>query len=59
MTKLKDQIVTKLKNSNRAKLNINKKNCDNSKTQTVIVIKITVVTEVVIMTSFSKNTLTP
>ena len=56
---LKDQIVTKLKNSNCAKLK--KQNCDNSKTQIVIVIKITVVTEVVIMTSFSKkhlNTLT-
>ena len=34
-------------------------NCDNSETQIVIVIKMTVVTEVVIMTSFSKNTLTP
>ena len=54
---LKDQIVTKLKNWNRAKLK--KINCDNSKTQIVIVIKITVVTEVFIMTSFSKNTLTP
>ena len=36
-----------------------KSNCDNSKTQIVIVIKITVVTEVVVMTSFSENTLTP
>ena len=36
-----------------------KKNCDNSKTQIVIIIKITVVTEVVIMTSYSKNTLKP
>ena len=53
---MKDQIVTKLKNSNRAKLK--KKICDNSKTQIVIVIKMTVVTEVVIMTYFSKNTLT-
>ena len=34
-------------------------NCDNSKTQIGKVIKITVVTEVVIMTSLSKNTLTP
>ena len=39
--------------------NKKKSNCDNSKTQIVIVIKRTVVTEVVIMTSFSKNTLTP
>ena len=54
---LKDQIVTKLNNSNRAKLK--QLNCDNSKTQIVIVIKITVVTEVVILTSFNKNTLTP
>ena len=55
---LKDQIVTKLKNSNCAKLK--KLNCDNSKTQIVMVIKMAVVTEVVIMTSFSKkNTLTP
>ena len=54
---LKDEIVTKLKNSNCAKLNFF--NCDNSKTHIVIVIKMTVVTEVVIMTSFSKNTLTP
>ena len=54
---LKDQIVTKLKNSNCAKLK--KLNCENSKTQIVIVIKMTVVTEVVKMTSFSKNTLTP
>ena len=54
---LKDQIVTKLKNSNCAKLN--KLNCDNSKTQFVIIIKITVMTEVVITTPFSKNTLTP
>ena len=46
---LKDQILTKPKNSNFAKLK--KINCDNSKTQIVIVIKITVVTEVVIMTS--------
>ena len=56
---MKDKIVTKLKNSNCAKLK--KFNCDNSKTQVVIVIKITVGTEVVIMTSFSKkhlNTLT-
>ena len=53
---LKDQIVTKLKNTNCAKLK--KINCSNSKTQIVIVIKITVVTEEVIMTSFSKNTLT-
>ena len=56
---LKDQIMTKLKNSNCAKLK--KLNCDNSKTQIVIVIKMTVVTEVVIMTSFRKkhlNTLT-
>ena len=54
---LKYPIVTKLKNSNCAKLKNN--NYDNSKTQVVIVIKITVVTEVVIMTSFSKNTLIP
>ena len=56
---MKNQIVTKLKNSNCAKLE--KLDCDNSKTQIVIVIKLTVVTEVVIMTSFSKkhlNTLT-
>ena len=51
---LKDQILTKLKNSNFAKLK--KKNCDNSKTQIVIVIKMTVVTEGVIITSFSKKT---
>ena len=50
-------MVTKLKNSNYAKLK--KLNCSNSKTQIVIVIKMTVVTELVIMTSFSKNTLTP
>ena len=43
---MKNQIVTKLKNSNYA--NLKKLNCDNSKTQIVIVIKITVVTEVVI-----------
>ena len=49
---LKDQIVTKLNNSNSAKL---KKKIDNSKTQNVIVIKVTVVTEVVIMTSCSKT----
>ena len=51
--------MTKLKNSNCAKLK--KLNCDNSKTQIVMVIKMTVVIEVVIMTSFSKkhlNTLT-
>ena len=48
---LKDQIVTKLKNSNCTKLK--KLNCDNSKAQIVIVIKMTVVTEVVIMTYFS------
>ena len=54
---MKDQIVTKLKNSNCTKLN--KLNCDNSKTQIVRVIKMTVVTEVGIKTSFSKNTLTP
>ena len=54
---LKDQIVTKLRNSNCAKFI--KLNCDNSKTQILIVIKMTVVTEVVIMTYFSKNTLTP
>ena len=54
---LKNQIVTKIKNSNCAKLK--KFNCVNSKTQIVIVIKMTVVTKVVIMTSFSKNTLTP
>ena len=47
---LKDQIVTKLKNSNCTKLK--KLNCDNSKTQIVIVIKMAVVTELVIMTSF-------
>ena len=66
--KLKKQIVTKLERSNcdqtqKLKLckNIKKKNCDNSKTQIVMVIKMTVVTEVVIMTSISKkhlNTLT-
>ena len=54
---LKDQIVTKLKSSNCAKLK--KNNCSNSKTRIVIVIKMTVVTERIIMTSFSKNTLTP
>ena len=54
---LKDQIVTKLKNSNCAKLK--KLNCSNSKNQIMIVMKMTVVTEVGIMTSFSKNTLTP
>ena len=54
---LKYQIVTKLKNLNCAKLK--KLNCDNSKTQIVIVIKMTVVTEAVILTSFSENTLTP
>ena len=65
MAKLKKQIVTKLKRSNcnqTQKLKsckIKKLNCDNSKTQIVIVIKITKVTEVVMMTSFSKNTLTP
>ena len=46
--------MTKLKNSNCAKLK--KINCDNSKTQIVMVIKMTVVTEVAIMTTFSKNT---
>ena len=40
-------------NSNCAKLT--KKNCDNSKTQIVIVIKMTLVTEVFILTSFSKK----
>ena len=66
MTKLKkSQIVTKLERSNcnqTQKLKsckTKKLNWDNSKTQIVIVIKMTVVTEVVIMTSFSKNTLTP
>ena len=54
---LNEQIVTKLKNSNLAKLK--KINCDNSRTQIVIVIKMTVLTGVVIMTTFSKNTLTP
>ena len=39
---LKDQIVTKLKNSNGAKLK--KYNCDNSQTQIVILIKMSVVT---------------
>ena len=34
-------------------------NCDNSKTQIVMVIKMAIVTEVVIMPSFIKNTLTP
>jgi hypothetical protein len=53
---LKDIIVTKLKNSNCAKL---KKNCYNSKPQIMILIKMTVVTEEVITTSFSKHTLTP
>ena len=38
---LKDQIVTELKNSNCAKLKI--LNCDNSKTQIVMEIKMTVV----------------
>ena len=52
----KDQIVTKRKNSNCRE---EKLNCDNPKTEIVIVIKITVVTEVVKMTPFSKNTLTP
>ena len=55
--KLKDKIVTEIKNSNFTKLK--KLNCDNSKTQIVIVIKMTVVTKVVIMTFFSENTLTP
>ena len=50
---LNDQIVTKLKQSNCAKLN--KWNGDNSKTQIVILIIMTVVTKVVIMTSFSKK----
>ena len=54
---LKDQFVTKIKNLHCSKLI--KKNFDNKKSQIVIVIKITVVTEVVIMASFSKNTLTP
>ena len=57
---LKDQIVTKLKNSNCEEKKRRKK-CDNSKTHIVMVIKMTVVTKVVIMTSFSKkhlNTLT-
>ena len=64
----KKQIVTKLERLNcdqtqKLKLCKNKKKIkfDNSKTQIVIVIKMTVVTEVVIMTSFSKkhlNTLT-
>ena len=53
---MKDQIVTKLKNSNRAQL---KKKIENSKTQIVTVIQMTVVTEVDKMKSFSKNTLTP
>ena len=53
---MKDQFVTKIKNSNCAKLK--KLNGDNS-TQIVMVIKIIVVTEVVIMTFFDKNTLTP
>ena len=59
------KIVTKHERSNcdqtqKHKLcKTKKKNCDNSKTQIVIVIKMTVVTEVVITTSFSKNTLTP
>ena len=57
---LKDPIVTKLKNSICAKLT--QSNCDNSKNQIVMVIKMKVVTEVVLMTSFSKkkhlNTLT-
>ena len=56
---MKDQIVTKLKKSNRAKLFEEKKNCYNSKTKIVIIIKMKIVTEVVIMTYFSKNTLTP
>ena len=61
----KKKYVTKLERSNRdqtQKLKLcktKKKNCDNLKTEIVIVIKMTVVTEVVIMTSFSKNTLTP
>ena len=66
VTKLKKkQIVTKLERSNcnqtqKLKLCKTKKlNCSHSKTQIVMAIKITVVTEVVIMTSFSKNTLTP
>ena len=66
VTKLKKQIVTKLERSNcnqTQKLKsckLKKKiNCDNSKTQIVIVMNMTVVTELVIMTSFSKNTLTP
>ena len=54
---MNSQVVTKLKNSNCAKLK--KSNCDNSKTKIVIVIKMTIVTELVIMTSLSKNTLTP
>ena len=57
---LKHQIVTKLKNSNCAKIK-KKLNCDNSKTQIGMVIKMTVVMEVVIMTSSNKkylNTLT-
>ena len=54
---LKDQIVIKLK---KLKLCKTKQNyCDNSKTQNVIVLKMTGVTEVVLMTYFSKNTLTP
>ena len=59
----KKQIVTKLERLNcdqTQKLELcktkKKLNCDNSKTQIVIVIKMTVVTEVVIMTSFSKKT---
>ena len=66
VTKLKKKkIVTRLKRSNcnqTQKLKSCKTkriNWDNSKTQIVIVIKMTVVTEVVIMISFSKNTLTP
>ena len=55
---MKDKIVTKHKNSKRAKLK--KINYDNSKTEILIVIKMTVVTgtEVFIMTYFSKNILT-
>ena len=56
---MKDQIVTKLKKTQIVQLK--KLNCDESKTQIGIVIKMTIVTEVVIMTSFSKkhfNTLT-
>ena len=50
---LKGQIGTKLKNSDCAKLK--KINCDNLKTEIVIVVRMTVVTEVVMMTYFSKK----